>query len=327
MPRANEQKIKLLVLYDILQRETDEEHPLSTNEIIERLSARGIEVSRKILPGDIELLNKYGFEILSYKKKSHYYYVAYRPFDIAELKVLIDAVQAATFISESKTEGLVNRLASMAGEKQAEKLKQNFICYDTVKKDSKYIFYYIDEIERAIEQGNKISFCYCYLTYKAERKYRKDGQKYIVNPLALVYSRENYYVVCYDNNHKGCANYRIDRIADLRIEPERIDQRADFENFNINTYRRQAFSMYNGELTEVQLTVHEDLIEEIFDKFGEKTKLCPQGEEYYTTVVSVQVSPAFFRWVIGSIGKIKIYSPRQIKEQFDAYVDKVKENY
>ena len=256
--------------------------------------------------------------------------------------MLIDAVQAATFISESKTEGLVNRLASMAGENQAEKLKQNFICYDTVKKDSKYIFYYIDEIERAIEQGNKISFCYCYLNYKAERKYRKDGQRYMVSPLALVYSRENYYVVCrenyyvvcYDNNHKGCANYRIDRIADLRIEPERIDQRADFENFNINTYRRQAFSMYNGELTEVQLTVHEDLIEEIFDKFGEKTKLCPQGEEYYTTVVSVyttvvsvQVSPAFFRWVIGSIGKIKIYSPRQIKEQFDAYVDKVKENY
>lgn len=97
----------------------------------------------------------------------------------------------------------------MAGEKQAEKLKQNFICYDTVKKDSKYIFYYIDEIERAIAQGNKISFCYCYLTYKAERKYRKDGQRYIVNPLALVFSRENYYVVCYDNNHKGCANYRI----------------------------------------------------------------------------------------------------------------------
>lgn len=148
-----------------------------------------------------------------------------------------------------------------------------------------------------------------------------------MNPLALVYSRENYYVVCYDNNHKGCANYRIDRIADLRIEPERIDQRADFENFNINTYRRQAFSMYNGVLTEVQLIVHEDLIEEIFDKFGEKTKLYPQGEEYYTTVVSVQVSPAFFRWVIGSIGKIKIYSPRQIKEQFDAYVDKVKESY
>lgn len=230
MPRANEQKIKLLVLYDILQRETDEEHPLSTNEIIERLSARGIEVSRKILPGDIALLNKYGFEILSYKKKSHYYYVAYRPFDIAELKVLIDAVQAATFISESKTEGLVNRLASMAGEKQAEKLKQNFICYDTVKKDSKYIFYYIDEIERAIEQGNKISFCYCYLTYKAERKYRKDGQRYIVNPLALVYSRENYYVVCYDNNHKGCANYRIDRILGYKrvgdtyvIEPEQAE--------------------------------------------------------------------------------------------------------
>ena len=106
MPRANEQKIKLLVLYDILQRETDEEHPLSTNEIIERLSARGIEVSRKILPGDIALLNKYGFEILSYKKKSHYYYVAYRPFDIY---MTIPASQS--LIPTSATVGTAGRLA------------------------------------------------------------------------------------------------------------------------------------------------------------------------------------------------------------------------
>ena len=109
MPKNAGQKIKLLMLYDILQRETDEEHPLSTEELIEKLREKGIEAAPRVLPRDISLLNEYSFEVLSYKKKSYYYYVAYRRFDTAELRVLIDAVQAANFIPEAHTEDLARR--------------------------------------------------------------------------------------------------------------------------------------------------------------------------------------------------------------------------
>lgn len=91
MPRNNEQKIKLLILYDILLRGTDEEHALSTDELIERLNARGIHVENKALLTDIRTLNDWGFEVMSYKRKSYYFYVADRKFDIAELRILIDA--------------------------------------------------------------------------------------------------------------------------------------------------------------------------------------------------------------------------------------------
>ena len=186
MARNSEQKIKLLVLYDILLRETDESHALSTDEIVEKLRERGIEIARKVLPGDIALLNKYGFEVLSYKKRSYYYYVAYRKFDVAELRVLIDAVQAANFISEAHTIDLAKRLAGLAGTHSAEEIGRRFVCYDTVKKNNGNIFYYTDRIERAIEERKKVSFRYFSLNYRGEKVYRREGRRYIVNPVVLV---------------------------------------------------------------------------------------------------------------------------------------------
>ena len=157
MPRNAEQKIKLLVLYDILLRETDEEHALSTDEIVEKLRERGIDIARKVLPCDIALLNKYGFEVLSYKKRSYYYYVAYRKFDMAELRILIDAIQAVNFIPEAHTIDLAKRLAGLAGTHSAEEMGRRFVCYDTVKKNNNNTFCYTDKIERAIEGSKKIS--------------------------------------------------------------------------------------------------------------------------------------------------------------------------
>lgn len=75
MPYTVEQKIKLLVLWDILCRNTDEAHALNTDEIIEMLAEKGINVGRKVLVQDIDLLNRYGYEVMSYKKKYHYSWI------------------------------------------------------------------------------------------------------------------------------------------------------------------------------------------------------------------------------------------------------------
>ena len=89
-------KIKLLVLWDILCKNTDEDHAMNTDEIINRLGERGIEVSRKTVVEDIKTLCAYGYEVLSYKKKFHYYYVVNRSLDTAEVVMLADAVNASS---------------------------------------------------------------------------------------------------------------------------------------------------------------------------------------------------------------------------------------
>ena len=327
MPRNAEQKIKLLVLYDILLRETDEEHALSTDEIVEKLRERGIDIARKVLPGDIALLNKYGFEVLSYKKRSYYYYVAYRKFDVAELRILIDAIQAANFIPEAHTIDLAKRLAGLAGTHSAEEMGRRFVCYDTVKKNNNNIFYYTDKIERAIEDSKKISFRYFSLNYKGEKVFRREGRRYIVNPVVLVCDNDNYYLVCYDDKHEGTANYRLDRMDELAEEDAPITEREKSRDFNQYIYRRQSFSMYTGEPTDVYLIVEEPLVEEMFDKFGMNIKLIPLGDGKYRLAVCVQVSLAFFRWVAGSLGKIRIDGPTQVSEEFARFIEQLKSSY
>ncbi len=130
MPRNAKQKIKLLVLYDILQKLTDEDNNLSTDEVIALLAEKGISTERKALIGDVKTLNDYGIEVMSYKKKSYYFYVAYRTFDVAELRILIDAVQSASFIPESKTVDFISKIAELAGVHKAELLRKNTVCYD-----------------------------------------------------------------------------------------------------------------------------------------------------------------------------------------------------
>ena len=253
MPRNNEQKIKLLILYDILLRGTDEEHALSTDELIERLNARGIHVENKALLTDIRTLNDWGFEVMSYKRKSYYFYVADRKFDIAELRILIDAVQAANFISEQKTVDFVDKLASLAGEHKAELLKRNIVCYDTNKHTNKYVFYSIDTLETAIEREKQVSFVYFDRMIDGQKVYRKDKTRYIVNPLSLIFTQDRYYLVGYNDKYMNYSGYRIDRMESLRIEETPITPNKKSEKFSIHQYKKETFFMYMGELTQVEL--------------------------------------------------------------------------
>ena len=128
------QKIKILKLYEILSRESDEANPLSTQYLIDRLKSEGINVERKTLYDDIALLNSCGYEIMQTRRKQNMYYVSDRNFDTAEVRILIDAVEASSFITPEKTNRLVDKLASLAGSHKGEVIKNNIVVFDTTKR-------------------------------------------------------------------------------------------------------------------------------------------------------------------------------------------------
>lgn len=320
MSRNEVQKIKLLALYDFLCRETDENNPLSTAEIIERLKFDGIAVERKALINDIKVLNEWGYEVQSFKKKSFYYYVGYRKFDTAELRVLMDAVQAARFINENKTVELCEKIAELAGKNNAEILNKTVVYNNTVKHDNKNLFYTVDVISRAIDQKIKISFEYFNYDVNKKKVYRKERARYIVNPLALVLSGNNYYLVCYNDKYKNLSNYRIDRSENAATENDKITPVKEFENFSVNEYCKQTFSMFMGELLTVELEADNDMIDEILDRFGKDVDVTYKQKSYFRIKVAVRVSPPFFAWIVQFQGRIKIKSPQSVKDELNKFI-------
>jgi predicted DNA-binding transcriptional regulator YafY len=324
----------------MLSRRTDEDNPLSTEQILDLLSASGISTERRALLRDVELLNRHGYEIKSFKRHSHYFYVADRPFDIPELRVLIDAVQAASFIPETQTKRLIDRIADLAGAHRAELLKKNIVCFDTAKHSNKYVLYTIDALTSAIEQRKKASFLYFGLAPDRGKVYRKSGGRYLVNPLALIYTDDEYYLTCYSDKYRDLCNYRIDRMERVEVETAAIAPAPEYENFNINAYKRQAFSMFGGELKEVTLTVADACLDAILDKFGEQVPLTrietPADKvtvpadisktptaRYFRVTVPVQVSPTFYAWCLTSFGQIKITAPDDVVRGFREYRERV----
>ena len=326
MAHDSEQKIKLLVLYDILCRLTDENHALNTDELIEELGKQGIKASPRVLIRDIELLNSHGYEILSYKKKYYYYYVVNRHFDGAEIAMLADVVKASKLSSGQKST-LIKKLAEMVGCYQAESLSKHIINCDTPKRSNSHIIYSIDAIDRAINERKKVSFLYYSLDAKKNKVYRKDGARYITNPLVMVWNKDNYYLIAYPDRHDGTTTYRIDRMESVKVEDIDIVEKAEFENFDIEKYRTQVFSMFGGEVHTIELQFVKEMIDDMYDKFGEQIRITPGTDDMFRVKVPIQISPTFFSWVAGSCGKVHILSPRNINEQFKAFVERIKNAY
>ena len=198
MGTVNPQKIKLLKLYEMLRQHTDEDRPLSTNQLCAMLEAEGITCDRRTLAEDIDILNANGFEVL--RRRTRYamlFYIVDRRFDLAEVKILIDAIQAASFITKQKTIELTDKVASLAGSHKAAVLKENLVTFNTRKHTNEAIFYTVDTLQRALQQKQKASFQYFDLDENGNRVLRKKSERYVVNPVGLVYHEDNYYFVTY----------------------------------------------------------------------------------------------------------------------------------
>lgn len=325
MSKNTDSSIKLLVLYDILLKSTDEEHALSTNEIIEELKERGISVSRKVLPSDIDLLNKYGYEICSYVKKSRYYYAVHQLFDTAEITMLADVIKASK-LTETRKETIINKLYSTIGMYK-DTATDNIIFWETKKYGNSSIIYNIDAIETAIKQKKKVSFLYYRLDENKNKVYNKDKKRYIFNPLSLIWSKDNYYLLCYDDRHDGTSRYRIDKMENVTVEDEPILEKDEFKNFDSETYRKQVFSMFGGELEKVTIQFDKELLSDVYDKFGTDIQIHKSSDGTLTTTIEVQVSKTFFLWVVGTLGKVKIIEPSQVAEKFGSFVKQITDNY
>ena len=322
MAYSGELKIKLLAIWEMLSQDTDPLHPLGTNEIIARLAEKGIPCDRRTLAQDIKVLQEYGYEVQEEKVgKQNGYYMDDRKFSLGELKILIDAVQAASFVTEKKTKEIIEKLADLGGSNRATVMQGNLVRFNTRKHTNESILYNVDHLEEALIKKCKVSFVYFDLDENHKRVFRKDKQKYFVDPVALIFMEDNYYLMCYSDAYEKIVCYRVDRMQQVTVVDKPICVEAQIPEEKIGEFTEQTFKMYSGSSEKVTLRFGNQLIGVVYDKFGENTKMRRVDEDTCTACVKVQVSPTFWGWLFQFAGEMQIVEPQYLIDTYRHLLD------
>jgi len=325
MPNSKKSKIKLVKLYEILKSQTDVNHPLTTYDLIDRLTALDISCDRRTISKDVSELNAVGFNVRTKKVgKQKAYYIDDTSLTVPELKILIDAVQAASFIPEDMSNDIIEKLSALGGTHREEVLKGNRIAFNTRKHSNEDILRTVDVINRAISEHKKISFRYFDLDENKEKVFRKNKKRYKESPAALVFNNDNYYVVCYSSKHKKQLNYRIDRMDRTWVEEdEPAAPEAAILAENLTEYTKQAFRMFSGEPEEVTLQFDRKILGQIYDQFGENIDVTAISDATLETTVLVQISPTFWGWLFQFKNSIQLIEPKNLIREFYSQINNI----
>lgn len=316
MPKSYNQKLKLLYVLNYLMRESSEQSPVSAARIIEHLAANGIRAERKSIYDDIEALKQFGYEINKSDSAAKGYYMTSPGLEVAEIKMLADAVRCAKFISASKSRLLIDKLTSRLNRNDAEEIKSSTVISNRVKSMNDSVLGVADHIHHAINSNKAISFRYYERDEKKQKRFRHGGKPYNVSPFALVWNDENYYMIGFDGQSGKIKHYRADKMTAVTILDKERDGKELFERVDLDIYTRMAFGMYGGEEVYVTLRCANRLAGVICDRFGEECVFRYPDTEHFEVTVRVMVSPLFLTWIMSFYGEITVISPEDVALEY-----------
>ena len=309
MSKSEQTKEKLLALMDILRRDTDEDHHLLVKDIIERLNQRGIAAERKSLYRDISILEEAGWDIMHDRKG---YYLASDTFELAELKLLVDAIQCSRFITEKKSYELIEKLESLTSQYRANQLRRQLFLVGRPKTSNEQIYYNIDTIYTAINSNSEIVFDYMMRCSDGSRVKRGI---YTASPYGLCWDNENYYLIAHRED-RGRTHFRVDRMEHIQLSGASRKCPELYKDLNMAQYSKQVFGMFGGHSSAVKLQFPESLADIAVDRFGSDIMMIPQQDGTFTLTVNVDVSPVFFSWVFSFAGRVKILAPESVAQEY-----------
>ena len=310
---GNKQKLKLLYLIKIFTEDTDDQHALTLPQIVEKLGAYGISAERKTLYQDFELLRDFGFDIIGQQaRRNFYYHMGNRRFELPELKLLVDSVQSAKFITDKKSNTLIKKLEGMVSKYEARKLQRQVIISGRIKAMNESIYYNVDKLHEAIGTDRQIRFKYFRWNIKKEMELRKDGAWYQVSPWALMWDDENYYLVGYDTEDGKIKHYRVDKMWRISVADRKREGKEQFKAFNMPRYTKSLFGMFGGEEVKVTLEAENGMVGILLDRFGKDIPVKPVDADHFRTSVVVAVSSQFLGWIMALGDGVKIIGPDKV---------------
>lgn len=328
MAKLSNQKLKLVYLMKILLEKTDETHSITMSEIIDALHAYGIGAERKSLYDDLETLRVYGMDIIGTQEdRKYYYHVGNRQFELAELKLLVDSVQSAKFITEGKSNELIKKIEGLASQYEASQLHRQVFVNGRVKTMNESIYYNVDRIHTAIAENSRIRFRYFQWNVDKEMELRHNGAVYEVSPWALSWDDENYYLIAYDSIQGIIKHFRVDKMLNIESSGEQREGKQMFKSFNMAAYARKTFGMYGGVEEWVRIKCDNSLAGVMIDRFGKDVSMTRLNEKQFVATVDVAVSRQFMAWVIGLGDGAEIIGPESVVDEMRKEIKRLAGQY
>jgi len=328
MPKGTNQKLKLYYLSHIMMEKTDDEHFITMPEIQKALEEYGVTADRKSLYDDLEALRVLGIDVIGEKNgRSYVYHVGKKQFEIAELKLLVDAIQSSKFITEKKSNELIRKLTGLASNYEASQLKRQVVVQGRIKTMNESIYYIVDDIHNAITNNRKIRFEYLKWNLEKKMERRKD-KLYEISPWALTWNDENYYLIGYDAEAGRIKHYRVDKMRDIELTDEKREGKEHFKKFDMAAYARMNFGMFGGEEVRVKLQFENDFVGVLLDRFGKDIPIYKTNRKGWSeTCVDVALSDQFLGWIFSLGTKVKIVSPEEVAERFHEEIKNLNKLY
>ena len=307
---------------------TDDEHMITMPQIQAALEEYGITADRKSLYDDIEVLNVLGIEVIGEKVgRNFYYHVGKKQFELAELKLLVDAIQSSKFITEKKSDELIKKLTGLASSYEAAQLKRQVVVQGRVKNMNESIYYCVDDVHRAIAENKKISFEY--MKWNEEKKLvRRKDRTYIASPWALTWYDENYYLIAYDEDADKIKHFRVDKMKGIEVLAEKRTGKDRFKAFDLAKYAKMNFGMFGGESVKVRIAFSNDMVGVFIDRFGKDISIFPSKQKGWSeTSVEVAMSDHFLAWIFALGSKVKLVGPKDVVSQFKKELKDIRKLY
>ena len=331
MPGNGPIKLKLLYLLDIFKNMTDEEHPMNAHELHDALLKYDINAERKSIYSAILELQIYGYDIVQTRKPKHGYFMGKRLFEMAEVRLFMDAVQAAKFISPEKSKEMIQKLLKSVSIYQAQTLNSQVYVYHRGKRENEGLFENIEIIHTAISRHQKIQ-----VVYHQRKSFTKDvspsGSKtLIVSPYALIWSNDHYYLIGNNEKYDNIMHLRVDRmeevcLLDARIRPfEEVSVYQGF--FDAADYAQKTFNMFSGKQEIIEIRCKNEMLDEIIDHFGSNISIRASGDHHFLVRERAMISEGLVSWILQFGANVEVISPQSMRDQVTGKIMEMKQLY
>lgn len=313
MEREEKRVVRILYIIKVLWEETDEAHPMSASRISKRMAQYGVGCERKAVYRYLEELAEFGFDIVRTRQGA---YLASRQFELPELKLLADAVQASKFITAKKSEELISKLGKLLSRHDSDRLRRQIYIKNRAKTMNESIYYNVDAVFEGIQRNCQITFTYWNWNMKKEMQIKHNGKEYVISPWIMIWEDEKYYMVGYDEEAKQLKHFRVDKMRQIMVREKPRMGRELFEQLKLSSCSVSTFGMFQGRREAVTLLADRELAGVVIDRFGKAVWMHPVDDEHFTVTAEVMVSNQFFGWVAGLGGRVKITAPVWVVEEY-----------